>query len=146
MNKFVPTAEALPIFGIFGAKWGFCPECTGSAVFTRGQTQALTTVTLGTISEVQKLEGLDEDFFKRYMHHYNMPPYSTGEARPMRSPGRREIGHGALAERALEPVLPTEEFFPYAIRTVSEILSSNGSTSQAKRMRLHSRLWTPAFP
>lgn len=110
---------------------GLLPRVHGSAVFTRGQTQALTTVTLGTISEVQKLEGLDEDFFKRYMHHYNMPPYSTGEARPMRSPGRREIGHGALAERALEPVLPTEEFFPYAIRTVSEILSSNGSTSQA---------------
>ena len=110
---------------------GLLPRVHGSAVFTRGQTQALTTVTLGPISEVQKLEGLDEDFFKRYMHHYNMPPYSTGEARPMRSPGRREIGHGALAERALEPVLPTEEFFPYAIRTVSEILSSNGSTSQA---------------
>lgn len=110
---------------------GILPRVHGSAVFTRGQTQALTTATLGTISEVQKLEGLDEDSFKRYMHHYNMPPYSTGEARPMRSPGRREIGHGALAERALEPVLPTEATFPYAIRTVSEIISSNGSTSQA---------------
>jgi polyribonucleotide nucleotidyltransferase len=110
---------------------GLLPRVHGSAVFTRGQTQALTTATLGTISEVQKLEGLDEDVFKRYMHHYNMPPYSTGEARPMRSPGRREIGHGALAERALEPVLPTEDTFPYAIRTVSEIISSNGSTSQA---------------
>ena len=86
---------------------------------------------MGTISEVQKLEGLDDEYFKRYMHHYNMPPYSTGEAKPMRNPGRREIGHGALAERALEPVLPTEDCFPYAIRTVSEILSSNGSTSQA---------------
>ncbi|MFW5779952.1 MAG: polyribonucleotide nucleotidyltransferase [Bacillota bacterium] len=110
---------------------GILPRVHGSAVFTRGQTQALTTTTLGTISEVQKLEGIDDEFFKRYMHHYNFPPYSVGEARPMRNPGRREIGHGALAERALEPVLPTEEFFPYAIRTVSEILSSNGSTSQA---------------
>jgi len=110
---------------------GILPRVHGSAVFTRGQTQALTTATLGTISEVQKLEGLDDDVFKRYMHHYNMPPYSTGEAKNMRSPGRREIGHGALAERALEPVLPTEEAFPYAIRTVSEIISSNGSTSQA---------------
>ena len=87
--------------------------------------------TLGTISEVQKLEGLDDEYYKRYMHQYNMPGYSTGEAKPLRSPGRREIGHGALAERSLEPVLPSEEEFPYAIRTVSEILSSNGSTSQA---------------
>ncbi|MBR7160633.1 MAG: polyribonucleotide nucleotidyltransferase, partial [Clostridia bacterium] len=103
----------------------------GSAVFTRGMTQAMTTATLGTIGEVQKLEGLDDDVFKRYMHHYNMPPYSTGETKALKSPGRREIGHGALAERALEPMLPSEEEFPYAIRTVSEILSSNGSTSQA---------------
>lgn len=110
---------------------GLLPRVHGSAVFTRGQTQALTTCTLGTISEVQKLEGLDDDFYKRYMHQYNMPGYSTGEAKPLRSPGRREIGHGALAERSLEPVLPSEEEFPYAIRTVSEILSSNGSTSQA---------------
>lgn len=110
---------------------GILPRVHGSAVFTRGQTQALTTTTLGTISEVQKLEGLDDEGFKRYMHHYNMPPYSTGEAKPLRSPGRREIGHGALAERSLEPVLPNETEFPYAIRTVSEILSSNGSTSQA---------------
>jgi polyribonucleotide nucleotidyltransferase len=107
------------------------PRAHGSAVFTRGQTQALTITTLGTISDAQKLEGLDDDVFKRYMHHYNFLPYSTGEAKPMRSPGRREIGHGALAERALEPVLPSEDVFPYAIRTVSEILSSNGSTSQA---------------
>lgn len=110
---------------------GILPRVHGSAVFTRGQTQALTTATLGTISEVQKLEGIDDDVFKRYMHHYNMPPYSTGEAKQLKSPGRREIGHGALAERALEPVLPSEIEFPYAIRTVSEILSSNGSTSQA---------------
>lgn len=110
---------------------GVLPRVHGSGVFTRGQTQVLTTATLGTISEVQKLEGLDEEQFKRYIHHYNFPPYSVGEAKPMRSPGRREIGHGALAERALEPVLPNENVFPYAIRTVSEVLSSNGSTSQA---------------
>ena len=107
------------------------PRVHGSAVFTRGQSQALSTATLGTISDVQKLEGLDDEAFKRYMHHYNFPPYSTGEAKPLRSPGRREIGHGALAERALEAVIPPEAEFPYAIRTVSEILSSNGSTSQA---------------
>ncbi len=107
------------------------PRVHGSAVFTRGQSQAMTTCTLGTIAEVQKLDNLDEETFKRYMHHYNFPPYCSGEARPLRSPGRREIGHGALAERALEPVIPDEEEFPYAIRTVSEILSSNGSTSQA---------------
>ncbi|MCR4661360.1 MAG: polyribonucleotide nucleotidyltransferase [Clostridia bacterium] len=110
---------------------GILPRVHGSGVFTRGQTQVLTTLTLGSISEVQKLEGLDDDSFKRYMHHYNMPPYSTGEAKPLKSPGRREIGHGALAERALLPVLPSEECFPYAIRTVSEVISSNGSTSQA---------------
>lgn len=110
---------------------GILPRVHGSAVFTRGQTQALTTCTLGTISEVQKLEGLDDDYYKRYMHQYNMPGYSTGEAKPLKTPGRREIGHGALAERSLEPVLPSEEEFPYAIRTVSDILSSNGSTSQA---------------
>lgn len=110
---------------------GMLPRVHGSAVFTRGQTQALTTCTLGTISEAQKLEGLDDDYYKRYMHQYNMPGYSTGEAKALKSPGRREIGHGALAERALEPVLPSEEEFPYAIRTVSDILSSNGSTSQA---------------
>ena len=91
----------------------------------------MTTVTLGSLSDMQKLEGLDEEEEKRYMHHYNFPGYSTGEAKPLRSAGRREIGHGALAERALVPVLPSEEDFPYAIRTVSEVLSSNGSTSQA---------------
>jgi len=110
---------------------GIFPRVHGSAVFTRGQTQAMTLCTLGTLSEVQKLESLDEVEFKRYMHHYNFPPYSTGEAKPLRFTGRREIGHGALAERALEPVLPNEESFPYAIRTVSEVVSSNGSTSQA---------------
>ena len=110
---------------------GLLPRVHGSAVFTRGQTQALTTCTLGSISEVQKLEGLDEDLCKRYMHQYNMPGYTTGEAKPLKSPGRREIGHGALAERALEPVIPSVEEFPYAIRMVSDILSSNGSTSMA---------------
>lgn len=111
---------------------GLLPRVHGSGVFTRGQTQVLTTCTLGMLSEMQHIEGLEDvEEEKRYMHHYNMPPYSTGEAKMLRSPGRREIGHGALAERALEPVLPTEEEFPYAIRTVSEVLSSNGSTSQA---------------
>ncbi len=109
---------------------GILPRVHGTGVFTRGQTQVLTTCTLGTMSECQKLEGIDDEVFKRYMHHYNMPPYSVGEAKPMRSAGRREIGHGALAERALEPVLPSESSFPYAIRTVSEVISSNGSTSQ----------------
>ncbi len=110
---------------------GVLPRTHGSAVFTRGQSQALSICTLGTASDAQKLDNLDEEDSKRYMHQYNMPPYSTGEAKPLRAPGRREIGHGALAERALEPVIPSEEDFPYTIRVVSEILSSNGSTSQA---------------
>lgn len=110
---------------------GLLPRVHGSGVFTRGETQVLTTCTLGMISEAQELEGLDTEEYKRYMHQYNMPGYTTGEAKPLRSPGRREIGHGALAERALLAVLPTEEEFPYAIRTVSDVLSSNGSTSMA---------------
>ena len=110
---------------------GILPRVHGSAVFTRGETQAMTTCTLGSMRDMQILDGIDEEEGKRYMHHYNMPAYSTGEARPLKSAGRREIGHGALAERALLPVLPSEEEFPYAIRTVSDILSSNGSTSQA---------------
>ena len=110
---------------------GVLPRVHGTGVFTRGQTQVLTTLTLGTISDMQKLEGLDDEECKRYMHHYNMPGYATGEAKPLKSPGRREIGHGALAERALEPVIPSEEEFPYAIRLVSEVLSSNGSSSMA---------------
>ena len=126
-----PDGRSLTEIRPIWCETGILPRVHGSGVFTRGQTQVLTTCTLGSISEVQKLEGLDEEVFKRYIHHYNMPPYSTGEAKPMRSPGRREIGHGALAERALEPMLPSEEAFPYAIRTVSEVLSSNGSTSQA---------------
>ena len=109
---------------------GVIPRVHGSGLFTRGQTQVLTIATLGTLSEAQKLEGLDDETEKRYMHHYNMPGYSTGEAKAQRSPGRREIGHGALAERSLIPVLPSTEEFPYAIRLVSEVVSSNGSTSQ----------------
>jgi len=107
------------------------PRVHGSAIFTRGQTQAMSIVTLGTKSEEQMLDGVDEETGKRYMHQYNFPSYSVGEARPSRGPGRREIGHGALAEKALVPVIPSEEEFPYTIRVVSEILSSNGSTSQA---------------
>ena len=110
---------------------GVLPRVHGSAVFTRGQTQALTVTTLGSTSEGQVLDGLSSEDFKRYIHHYNMPPYATGEAGRLKSPGRREIGHGALAERALLPVIPSEEEFPYAMRLVSEILSSNGSSSMA---------------
>ena len=110
---------------------GVLPRVHGSAIFTRGQTQVMSIVTLGTNSEVQELDGLDEETTKRYMHQYNFPSYSVGEARPSRGPGRREIGHGALAEKALVPVIPSEDEFPYAIRVVSEVLSSNGSTSQA---------------
>ncbi|NLC66343.1 MAG: polyribonucleotide nucleotidyltransferase [Clostridium sp.] len=107
------------------------PRTHGSGIFTRGQTQVLGVTTLGAISEIQKLDGISEEETKRYMHHYNFPSYSVGETGPMRGPGRREIGHGALAEKALLPLIPSEEEFPYAIRVVSEILSSNGSTSQA---------------
>ena len=121
------TNEIRPIW----CEVGLLPRVHGSAVFTRGETQVLTTCTLGMISEAQELDGLDTEEYKRYMHQYNMPGYTTGEAKPLRSPGRREIGHGALAERALLAVLPSEEEFPYAIRTVSDVLSSNGSTSQA---------------
>ncbi|MCL1807713.1 MAG: polyribonucleotide nucleotidyltransferase [Oscillospiraceae bacterium] len=110
---------------------GLLPRAHGSGMFTRGQTQSLTVCTLGTISDQQKLDNIFDDEYKRYMHHYNFPSYSVGEARGSRSPGRREIGHGALAEKALEPMIPPESEFPYCIRLVSEILSSNGSTSQA---------------
>ena len=110
---------------------GLLPRVHGSALFTRGQTQALTSVTLAPLTEGQIIDGLDPEYTKRYVHHYNFPSYSVGETRPPRSPGRREIGHGNLAERALLPVLPTEEDFPYYIRVVNEILESNGSSSQA---------------
>ncbi|MBQ9510190.1 MAG: polyribonucleotide nucleotidyltransferase [Clostridia bacterium] len=112
------------------AEVGLLPRVHGSGLFTRGQTQVLSIVTLGAMSDAQQLDGLDEETEKRYMHNYNMPGYSTGEAKALRSPGRREIGHGALAERSLLPVLPSKEEFPYAIRVVSEVVSSNGSTSQ----------------
>ena len=120
MNQIRPLA----------AEVGVLPRVHGSGLFTRGQTQVLTAATLGTLSEAQILDGIDNDTSKRYMHHYNMPGFSTGEAKAVRSPGRREIGHGALAERSLVPVLPSEEEFPYAIRLVSDVVSSNGSTSQ----------------
>ena len=113
------------------AEVGMFKRIHGSGMFTRGQTQVMTLATLGPISDSQMLDGIDDETEKRYMHHYNMPGYSTGEAKASRTPGRREIGHGALAERSLVPVLPSVEEFPYAIRLVSEVISSNGSTSQA---------------
>ena len=112
------------------AEVGILPRVHGSGMFTRGQTQVLTVATLGPVSDQQVLDGIDSEETKRYMHHYNFPSYSVGETKPSRGPGRREIGHGALAERALEPVIPSVEEFPYALRLVSEVLSSNGSTSQ----------------
>ena len=112
------------------ASVGILPRTHGSGLFSRGQTQVLTIATLGAVSESQTIDGIDEETSKRYMHHYNFPSYSVGETKPSRGPGRREIGHGALAERALKPVIPSEEEFPYSIRLVSEVLSSNGSTSQ----------------
>lgn len=121
------TTEVRPIW----CEVGILPRPHGSAVFTRGETQVMNILTLGVLSEAQTLDGLDDVESKRYMHHYNMPPYSTGEAKMLRSPGRREIGHGALAERALVPVIPSEDEFPYALRLVSEAISSNGSTSMA---------------
>ena len=121
------TDEVRPIW----CEVGMLPRVHGSSVFTRGQTQVMNALTLGTIGEVQKLDGLDGEEYKRYIHHYNMPAYATGEARGLKSPGRREIGHGSLAERALEPVIPSEEEFPYALRLVSEVLASNGSSSMA---------------
>ena len=119
------TTEIRPIW----CETGLLPRTHGTGLFKRGQTQVLSVTTLAPLGEAQTLDGISEETTKRYMHHYNFPPYSVGEARPMRSPGRREIGHGALAERALIPVLPSEEEFPYAIRVVSEVMSSNGSTS-----------------
>ena len=132
INKGIrPDGRAMDEIRPIWCEVGLLARTHGSAVFTRGETQALTITTLGSISEAQRLDGISDIEGKRYMHHYNMPPYSTGEARMMRTTSRRETGHGALAERALMPVLPSEEEFPYAIRTVSECISSNGSTSQA---------------
>ena len=127
-----PDGRAIDQIRPLAAEVDLIPRVHGSAMFTRGQTQICTVTTLAPLSEAQRLDGLDEtETTKRYMHHYNFPSYSVGETRPSRGPGRREIGHGALAERALVPVLPSEEEFPYAIRTVSETFESNGSTSQA---------------
>ena len=127
-----PDGRAIDQIRPLAAETDIIPRVHGSAMFTRGQTQICTVTTLGPLSDAQKLDGLDEaETSKRYMHHYNFPAYSVGETKPSRGPGRREIGHGALAERALVPVLPSEAEFPYAIRTVSETFESNGSTSQA---------------
>ena len=127
-----PDGRAITQIRPLAAEVDIIPRVHGSAMFTRGQTQICTVTTLAPLSEAQRLDGLDEfEVSKRYMHHYNFPSYSVGETKPSRGPGRREIGHGALAERALVPVLPTPEEFPYAIRTVSETFESNGSTSQA---------------
>ncbi len=130
-KKIRPDGRAHDEIRPIWSEVGLLKRTHGSAVFTRGQTQVMTIATLGAMGEVQILDGLGLEEFKRYMHQYNMPPYSTGEAKMMRSAGRREIGHGALAERALLPMIPSEDEFPYAIRLVSEVISSNGSTSQA---------------
>lgn len=129
VDKIRPDGRAMTEVRQLTCEVDILPRPHGSALFTRGQTQILSTVTLGAAREEQILDGLDNENSKRYIHHYNFPPYSVGEARPMRGPGRREIGHGALAERALEPVIPSDEEFPYTIRVVSEALESNGSTS-----------------
>ncbi|QNB45716.1 polyribonucleotide nucleotidyltransferase [Thermanaerosceptrum fracticalcis] len=129
VDKIRPDGRATDEIRPITCEVGVLPRTHGSGLFTRGQTQVLTITTLGAIGEEQILDGLGVEESKRYMHHYNFPPYSVGEARPMRGPGRREIGHGALAERALEPMIPSEEEFPYTIRLVSEVLESNGSTS-----------------
>lgn len=131
VEKIRPDGRGLTEIRPISCEVGILPRTHGSGLFTRGQTQVLTVCTLGRVSEEQILDGLGEEETKRYIHHYNFPGYSVGEVRPVRSPGRREIGHGALAERALIPVIPTEEEFPYTIRLVSEVLESNGSSSQA---------------
>ena len=129
-EKRRPDGRAFDEVRPISCEVGILPRTHGTGLFTRGLTQVMTVATLGSISEVQILDGIDDES-KRYMHHYNFPGYSVGEVKPLRGPGRREIGHGALAERALEPLIPSEEEFPYTIRLVSEVLSSNGSTSQA---------------
>lgn len=131
LNDRRPDDRAMDEIRPLSAEVGILPRTHGSGLFKRGQTQVLSVATLAGLSEVQIIDGLGDDTPKRYIHHYNFPPYCVGDTRPMRSPGRREIGHGALAERALIPVLPTEDEFPYTIRVVSEVLSSNGSSSQA---------------
>jgi polyribonucleotide nucleotidyltransferase len=130
-EKIRPDGRALDEIRPIECDIALLPRTHGSALFTRGQTQALSVCTLGALGDVQILDGLDLEESKRFMHHYNFPPFSVGEARPIRAPGRREIGHGALGERALLPIIPSEKEFPYTIRLVSEVLESNGSTSQA---------------
>ncbi|NLK95669.1 MAG: polyribonucleotide nucleotidyltransferase [Clostridiales bacterium] len=130
-EKRRPDGRAFDEVRPISCEVGILPRTHGTGLFTRGLTQVMTVATLGSVSEIQVLDGIDEAETKRYMHHYNFPGYSVGEVKPLRGPGRREIGHGALAERALEPLIPSEEEFPYTIRLVSEVLSSNGSTSQA---------------
>ncbi len=131
VDKIRPDGRKLNEIRPISCEVGLLPRAHGSGLFTRGQTQVLTVCTLGRVSEEQILDGLGDDQSKRYIHHYNFPGFSVGEVRPVRSPGRREIGHGALAERALVPVIPSEEEFPYTIRLVSEVIESNGSSSQA---------------
>ncbi len=131
VDKIRPDGRKLDEIRPISCEVGLLPRTHGSGLFTRGQTQVLTVCTLGRVSEEQILDGLGDDQSKRYIHHYNFPGFSVGEVRPVRSPGRREIGHGALAERALIPVIPSEEEFPYTIRLVSEVIESNGSSSQA---------------
>jgi polyribonucleotide nucleotidyltransferase len=130
-EKIRPDGRKVDEIRPLSSEVGLLPRTHGSGLFTRGQTQALTICTLGALGDVQILDGLGIEETKRFMHHYNFPPFSVGETGPMRGPGRREIGHGALGERALEPVIPSEKEFPYTIRLVSEVLESNGSTSQA---------------
>ncbi|MGG3873889.1 polyribonucleotide nucleotidyltransferase [Brevibacillus laterosporus] len=130
-EKIRPDGRALTEIRPLSSEVGILPRTHGSGLFTRGQTQALSVCTLGALGDVQILDGLGLEETKRFMHHYNFPPYSVGEARPLRPPGRREIGHGALGERAIEPIIPSEVEFPYTIRLVSEVIESNGSTSQA---------------
>ncbi len=142
-----PDGRAIDQIRPLAAEVDLIPRVHGSAMFTRGQTQICTVTTLAPLAEAQRLDGLDEaETSKRYMHHYNFPSYSVGETRPSRGPGRREIGHGALAERALVPVLPSETEFPYAIRTVSETFESNGSTSQASVCASSMSLMTAGVP
>ena len=131
VDRIRPDNRSMDEIRPISCEVGTLPRTHGSAIFTRGQTQVMSVTTLGALGEMQTLDGLDENIEKRYMHHYNFPAYSVGEARPSRGPGRREIGHGALAERAILPMLPSKEEFAYAIRVVSEVMSSNGSTSQA---------------
>ena len=126
-----PDGRGLKEIRPISAEVGILPRTHGSGLFTRGQTQALTIATLGSASEEQRLDTLSPEDTKRFLHHYNFPPFSVGEVRRMGSPSRRDIGHGALAERAIEPVIPAEDEFPYTIRLVTEVLSSNGSTSMA---------------